>query len=137
LFAAGITVFLVVRRALVPPDFGLYGFYRAGALTDVAAKPLVYAGQGACRDCHEEVFTARQAGRHAKVACEACHGPLARHASGEDAAKPRELSPRALCLTCHVKSEGKPDAMPQIVPADHAPEGACTACHAPHDPKIG
>src|SRR5262245_59295770 len=137
LFASGLAIFLVSRRALVPSDFGMYGFYRGGALGDAAARPLVFAGQGACLDCHEAVVTERRGGRHERVACEACHGPLAGHASGDASAQPKELAPRGLCLTCHVKSAGKPDAMPQVVPSDHAPEGPCTTCHKPHNPGIG
>jgi len=35
LFLAGMTVFLIARRAFVPPDFGTLGYYRAGTLDDV------------------------------------------------------------------------------------------------------
>ena len=137
LCAAGILTFLVARRALVPADFGAYGFYRGGALADIAALPLHYAGQKACLDCHDEVGSARHGSKHEKIACEACHGPLAKHASGDPDAKPKELAPRKLCLTCHTKNAGKPDAFPQIVPSEHGEDAPCTTCHQPHSPKIG
>jgi hypothetical protein len=137
LFASGIVIFLAARRALVPADFGAYGFYRGGALAEIAALPVHYAGQQACLDCHDDVGTARRGGRHEKIACEACHGPLSKHASGDPGAKPNALSPRRLCLTCHTKSAGKPDAFPQITPSEHGDDAACTVCHQPHSPKIG
>jgi hypothetical protein len=137
LFVSGLAIFLVARRAMVPSDFGVYGFYRAGALADAAARPLAFAGQAACFDCHDAIVAARSGGAHERIGCEACHGPLARHASGDADVKPKELSPRHLCLTCHLKSAGRPGAVPQILPSDHAPEGPCTACHLPHNPRIG
>ena len=136
LFAGGFAVFLVVRWALVPADFGVYGFYRAGALSDNQALPLRYAGQAACLDCHTDVVETRKAGRHAAITCETCHGPLARHASGNFDVRPPALNPRLLCLQCHTRGAGKPAFLPQIIAADHAPEGPCIACHKPHRPKI-
>jgi cytochrome c7-like protein len=136
LLAGGFAVFVVVRWVLVPADFGVYGFYRAGALADNQAKPMKYAGQTLCLDCHADVGETRKGSRHATINCEACHGPLARHASGNFDVKPQALNPRLLCLQCHTKSAGKPDFFPQIVPADHGGDGACTECHKPHHPKI-
>ena len=52
LFLAGITVFVIARRAFVPPDFGTLGYFRAGALDDVRAQKIVHAGAKACDECH-------------------------------------------------------------------------------------
>ena len=94
LFAAGFTVFLVVRHFMIPADFGLYGFYRGGALADAATvQAPLHAGEAVCLDCHSDVGKVRQDARHAKVRCEACHGPLAAHAT-DGAAKPAALSER-------------------------------------------
>jgi hypothetical protein len=136
LFVGAFALFVVVRWFLVPPDFGVYGFYRAGALDDSRAIPAVYAGETTCLDCHSDVGDLRKEARHAALRCEACHGPLARHASGDFEIKPRALNPRLLCLQCHTKGPGKPVGFPQIVPADHAGDGPCTDCHKPHRPKI-
>jgi Cytochrome c554 and c-prime len=136
LFAFGFLAFVVLRYALIPPGFGLYGFYRAGALTDIAALPQAYAGETACQDCHGGVFDERKTNTHASVHCEACHGPLAAHARGNFDTMPTKLPPRALCLTCHTKSSGKPATFMQIDPADHMGDGPCTDCHKPHSPKL-
>jgi hypothetical protein len=135
-FAIGFLAFVVVRHSLVPPDFGVYGFYRAGALDDARAHPIVYAGRETCAVCHGEVAAKQKSGRHAEVGCEACHGALARHAGGEFTPKPRVLNPRLLCVSCHTKMEGKYASFPQVDPVEHAGDAACTACHQPHAPRI-
>jgi len=136
LFAFGFLAFLIVRHVLVPADFGVYGFYRAGALDDARAHPVRYAGRETCAVCHDAVVESQKDSRHAQVGCESCHGALAAHAGGEFDPKPKVLNPRLLCLTCHVKMDGKYAAFPQVDPVEHAGDAACTACHQPHRPKI-
>jgi hypothetical protein len=136
LFAGGFLAFVIVRSALVPDDFGVYGFYRAGALDDARTPPLQHAGEAACLDCHTEVADLRKEARHATVRCEACHGPLAAHVEAPFDVKTRPLDPRLLCLQCHTQGPGKSLNFPQIVPADHIPDQPCADCHKPHRPKI-
>ena len=136
LFVAGIAMFLVLRWWFVPAGFGVYGHYRAGALDDNRGRALAYSGQAACIECHDDVAEVRKAGRHTNVHCEACHGPLARHASGESDVKPTRPDPRKVCIGCHARTGGKPPGFPQVVVRDHAEEGACTACHTAHNPAI-
>jgi len=137
LFAAGFTVFLIVRHFMIPADFDVagYGFYRAGALTDARVQSVAYAGETVCLDCHSDVGKLRLEARHANVRCEACHGPLATHAT-DGAAKPAALNPRLLCLRCHTAQPGLPGGFPRVVAADHAGDGPCTDCHKPHRPKV-
>lgn len=135
LFAAGTALFLVARHHFVPSDFGVHGFYRAGALADIRARPIAYAGQAACVECHGEVGERRATGGHARVSCESCHGPLAAHASG-DGPEPRRPEGRLICIRCHAANRSKPAAFPQIVPSDHAGDGPCIECHKPHAPGI-
>jgi hypothetical protein len=136
IFALGVAAFLVMRWWLVPPDFGVYGHYRAGALADNRFHPIAYAGQASCADCHSETLEARKGSRHERIACEACHGPLARHASGEVDEPPARPDPRATCVRCHDARAGKPAAFPQVDVGDHAAEGPCTECHRPHSPAV-
>lgn len=139
LFAVGIGVFLVLQYVFVPPGFGQYGHYRAGALDDnrdAVKHPARYAGRTACEDCHADVVEARKGSRHEKIGCEACHGPAARHTSNPSDIKPIKPDPRAVCIRCHSASASRPKAFPQVVVSDHAPEGACTACHKAHAPKM-
>lgn len=134
LFGAGLVVFLLLRTALVPADFGLYGHYRAGALTDNRARPLVHAGRAACAACHAERVAELGKGSHAAVGCESCHGPLAAHVSEPKSHKARRPDTRALCLTCHRTNVARPVSFAQVEPREHAPEGVCTDCHGAHAP---
>ena len=40
LLFGGLLVFVIFRWSFVPADFGVYGFYRAGALHDNQALPI-------------------------------------------------------------------------------------------------
>jgi hypothetical protein len=136
LFAAGVTLFVAARAVLIPHDFGVYGHYRASALADNRADPLVHAGRGACLACHAEPAQALGAGVHHAIGCEACHGPLARHAAAPKESRAGKPDGRTLCLRCHARNETRPATFPQVDAAEHAPEGTCVDCHAAHSPKL-
>ncbi len=136
LFGVGTAMFLVAQAVLVPADFGQVGHYRTGALTSNRARPIAYAGQPACVDCHTDVAEAKAANQHRGVRCEACHGPQARHAStGED--KPPRPNPATLCIRCHAAIPGRPASFPQISVDEHSGGEVCTTCHVAHAPRIG
>jgi hypothetical protein len=134
-FAAALLIFAVVRSLAVPADFGRFGHYRGDAPAAARARPIAFAGQSACVECHTDVADTRGGGGHKRVSCEACHGPQARHAAAEEGV-PAPVKPdgRGVCLPCHTAHTGKPSSFPQVVIREHADEGACTACHTPHNP---
>lgn len=134
LFVAGFLLFLVIRAVAVPRDFGVYGHFRARAITENQAKPLVFAGHRACEECHTDVLDVKKGGRHAGVACEACHGALAKHAADPTETAPARPDGRTTCLVCHTASVAKPPGFPQIDPDDHGDAGPCTTCHQAHSP---
>lgn len=136
-FAAGLVAFLLVRAVLVPEDFGEYGHYRAGALKDVRVLPASFAPRQICGECHTDQADLLKKGKHAAVACQACHGPLARHVEDQEKQKPAKLDPRKLCLTCHTANVAKPAKFPQIDPGAHGEGAPCASCHQPHDPLGG
>ena len=136
LFAAGVIVFAGARAALTPDDFGALGHYRASAIDDNRADPPVHAGRAACAACHAEPAKALGEGSHARVGCEACHGPLAGHAAAPKERRAAKPDGRSTCVRCHARLAGRPPAFPQVDPAEHAPEGACVDCHAAHAPKL-
>ena len=136
LFLAGIAIFLFGRSFFVPADFGVYGHYRAGALEDNRARPITFAGQAACVECHSDIGDLRKGTKHQKVSCEDCHGPLASHAAGNEPLKPAHPDGMTTCVGCHRKSPSKPAAFPQVDIADHAGDVKCIECHNPHAPKI-
>lgn len=158
--AVGLVAFLLARAAAIPPDFGVLGFYRAGALDDNRAQPIVHAGRTACLECHGGTYDPpdppREASatvataavldpikdnRHFRLNCEACHGPLQKHVADEDKVLPvPKVASGTLCLNCHGKVSGRPPFQPQVVPAVHANDvgdmvDGCVGCHQPHWPK--
>jgi len=135
LFVAGFVIFLLIRQAIVPAGFGKYGHFRAGALDDVRARQISFAGRSACEGCHEDKREALNKGKHANVGCEACHGPLARHADDPDKMKPVLPDTKLLCPVCHEANSAKPKAFPQVDTKDHSGGEPCKSCHQPHTPK--
>jgi len=135
-FACALIAFLVLRMALVPSDFGRYGHFRAGALDDNRKHPLGYAGHQACTICHEPVAQTKSQGKHAAVACEACHGPSFRHVEAMGGEKPRLGELRTLCRRCHEADAAKPKNFPQVIVAGHGGGAACSDCHQPHKPEL-
>ncbi len=133
---AGIGVFFVVRGAIIPKDFGKYGHYRPGALELIRQRPVSYAGQETCVVCHEDEGKARAGGKHAHVACEACHGPLAPHANDPAGNVPKLPDVANLCRRCHEKDAAKPRTFPQVVTAEHSGGMSCKDCHQPHNPHL-
>jgi hypothetical protein len=136
LFAAGILVFTIARAELVPKGFGTLGHYRPGAIDDNRAKPIAYAGQLACAECHGDVVATRALARHRAIACETCHGPLAKHADAPDQLTPQRPNATPLCVRCHAANTGKPKRQPAVDINAHAGGESCLTCHKPHDPRI-
>jgi hypothetical protein len=120
---------------LVPKSFGRYGHYRGDAITETAARPVHFAGHQACEDCHADVLEKKKSGRHARVNCEACHGPLAKHAD-DPSIQPAKLDTAVLCVRCHEANGAKPKGFPQGASAEHSTGLPCDTCHQPHSPAI-
>ena len=156
LFGVGFTAFLIARWALVPADFGTFGFYRAGAIEDARVRPIAYAGRASCESCHVGKYEHEFAdpehppadlvkdNRHSVLRCESCHGPLAAHAidqkkkeAGEEGADiPVALvAADKLCLGCHREITGRPEFQPQVLVGDHGDDDKCDSCHRPHRPR--
>jgi uncharacterized CHY-type Zn-finger protein len=133
-FLIGIVLFLVVRAQLVPRSFGKYGHYRANAVGEISAIPVKFAGHQVCESCHSDVVEVKQAGPHAHVNCEACHGALARHADDPAAIQPQLPDSAVLCSKCHEANIAKPKGFPQVVSVEHSSGQKCTRCHVAHNP---
>jgi hypothetical protein len=133
-FAVGVLAFLAIRAFLVPPSFGEYGHYRGNAIAEVAALPIVFAGHQACEACHTDILDTKTKGKHAAVACEACHGPQGKHAEDPGSTIPQKPDAAVLCAQCHEASAAKPAGFPQVATADHFTGVVCDTCHPPHDP---
>jgi len=97
---------------------------------------LTFAGQAQCVECHDEEAKLRAAGKHARVACEACHGPQAAHAGDFVNVKPQLPDVAKLCARCHEQDAAKPKTFPQVVTAEHSGGVVCNTCHQPHNPHL-
>jgi hypothetical protein len=135
LFAIGAVLFLGLRWLLVPSDYGRFGPYRAAALAANRERPIVFAGQTACVDCHSDVAEIRKTNAHARIGCESCHGPLAAHAADPTHPATRP-DPRATCAVCHVPDVAKPRGFKTVNFVEHAEPGPCTTCHQAHAPRL-
>lgn len=131
-----VLAFFAIRHVLVPPEFGRYGHFRPGSLGEIAARTPVFAGREACAECHGDVAAAKAKGPHANVGCEACHGPLGRHAQDFTSMTPVLPDTAKLCVVCHEADGAKPKTFPQVVSKEHSGGAACGTCHNPHQPRI-
>jgi len=134
-FIVGCLLFLGMRQFLVPKSFGQYGHYRGAAIGEIASRPVNFAGHQACEGCHADVLEKKKVGRHVQVNCEACHGPLAKHAD-DPSVQPVKLDTAVLCVRCHEANAAKPKGFPQVASADHSTGLPCDTCHQPHSPAI-
>jgi ABC-type nickel/cobalt efflux system permease component RcnA len=134
----GLAAFLLMRNALIPKAFGKYGHYDAAALLTIRQHPISYAGQDTCVMCHDDEAKNRASGKHAHVACEACHGPQAAHANADDPSAHKPVLPDVanLCRRCHEKDAAKPGWFPQVATVEHSGGALCTECHQPHNPHL-
>jgi len=115
-----------------------------GAEKNASAAAADYAGAEACAGCHEDLskafarnphFVLDKNKRWAGKACEACHGPGAKHAdstSAEDIVNPVRLAASktdAICLSCH---RNQPTQVGRLEGGHSRSAIACTACHDMH-----
>lgn len=135
LFAAGTLSFLVIRSFIVPGSFGEYGHYRGAAIAEIAEHPVHFAGHQACETCHSDVAQRKSTGKHAQINCEACHGPLAKHAE-DPSIDPGKPDTAVLCVRCHAASAARPKGFPQVDAEQHAAGVPCQTCHQPHSPVV-
>jgi hypothetical protein len=136
IFAAGLVLFLGLQMLLVPKTFGVYGHYRAAAISEVAASPLTFAGRAACARCHGNIVETQKGGKHAALGCEGCHGALLRHTIDPKREKPVVLDTKKLCPGCHAANVARPEWLGQVSVDEHSAGEACNSCHQPHAPQI-
>ena len=115
--------------------------------TQLSRGAAEYAGKNVCTECHDESYMKNnhsiEADRRrpgAKLGCESCHGPGAKHAEDEDISEIISLKPgsplsaekkSAVCLNCHDK--GKQSLWPG---SEHESRGlSCVDCHSIHTEK--
>jgi hypothetical protein len=134
-FAIFISLVLLLRHFLIPPSFGQYGHYRGDSLKDNASLEIRYTGHKACFECHQDIEDLKQQDVHAKINCEICHGPGARHVSSAEATDIVRPSGREFCGRCHGRNAARAaGAITQVNLSEHNIGQNCTECHNPHQP---
>ena len=133
-FILGTLAFVALRAAVVPKSFGRYGPFRGDALATITSHPIAYAGHGTCEACHPDVQETKAKGVHARVNCESCHGPLAKHTEDPGSVIPVLLEVASLCVRCHSQNSAKPVGFPQVDAKEHSLGQPCNTCHKPHSP---
>jgi hypothetical protein len=135
-FVIFVGLFLLVRSFLIPDSFGDFGHYRANSIKENAAHSIKYVGAAACKTCHKEIDTVKNAGVHAFINCEACHGPGYKHIGDPKANKLNKPGERADCGKCHSKNASRPLAQKQVDLEKHNTGNKCIKCHNPHSPGM-
>ena len=130
----GAMVFVALRAAVIPKSFGRYGPYRGDALQEITSRPLRYGGHETCEGCHPDILEVKSKGVHARVNCESCHGPQAKHANDPGSLKPPRPEVARLCVRCHSENVAKPSGFLQVDHKEHAQGESCGTCHQPHSP---
>lgn len=146
-FSAG---FMLLRELARPASWNSEGWYRAAALEDARAQPLIYGGISSlergernqtCQSCHAEQNKLVGKKKHKKLSCESCHGPIADHVEGEKKIAAAEIDrSRAQCSNCHSLQINRPEDFPQFTMKIDKHKKAekealpCLKCHEAHDP---
>ena len=153
LLGIGAAGFAAIRNLAIPESWDDENFYRVDSLQELKLQPLRFGGNTACAGsgCHQdqrvaehrEHFTALTRGKHGGLACETCHGPLARHVSGSRRVTPALINrENTLCLGCHAPLVSRPEGFPQFSAEntghwyfDVEITTPCRDCHDPHEPR--
>ncbi len=141
LAVAGVALVAVAGVAAVAASwaYGEFGYHPEESARSWAALAPQYADPAVCQACHLPEYTPWQASAHATVACDSCHGPLAKHAAtatdaaaAAAAAAEIETPTADLCVLCHAQVPGRPLAFPVVDLDLHYAGGPCLGCHDSH-----
>lgn len=130
--------YVIFRHEMMPPSFGLAGYYRYNSVLEFASQNVVHPPSSSCAECHREEYETHRKMNHKTVACTNCHAPVRVHAmNGKKVAdSPVDRSATA-CMLCHNRLRARPSEFPAIDMAEHLegdlsdPE-ACLECHEAH-----
>jgi len=125
---------LLMRFVVLPASYFSTRLHRSATVEREIAKPVHFAGQAMCGECHSEHVEMKSKGFHKGLACETCHGPSAQHTEDPMNVKPYAPRDRKFCPVCHAYDSARPTGFPQINAESHNPGRPCITCHNPHDP---
>jgi len=137
---------LIGKTLLTPKSFGTYGYYRADAIEEEAAREIRHWTNEPCFSCHAYEANIHLKGLHKTISCEFCHGPYADHV--KEGRKEGTLPVRkgdeitVLCLRCHNKAiQARPgEVIKTVTMPEHLFDQqvklthTCNQCHHVHAP---
>jgi hypothetical protein len=130
--AAASALIVVLAAIALAASSSEYGYLPNDDARGWAVRPLGFASQARCVDCHPASAAAADSNGHALVSCQGCHGAGAEHAA---ARRPGlvdlALSTSDECVRCHTSALGRSEAVPQVTITRHY-TAACIDCHNPH-----
>jgi hypothetical protein len=142
---------LIIRKALQPDSYGMYGNYRFDANYEIQQQPVLNQNSKTCSECHENISQLHLKDAHYSVPCVDCHGAGNLHVAfykgdslngitKQQAYLQKEYNLEG-CLYCHRKLKARPSDFPQINHEEHYkflnvtnPKTKCIECHNPHEP---
>jgi hypothetical protein len=143
--------FFGLKRFAVPESWDSANWYRRDALALLGQQPTVYGGNASCassrchdpRENHDAHLEMLAGAVHKGLACESCHGSLARHVEGDQVVGPAHLERTSeTCLRCHrnvLGREGKLGTFDPEFPIHKVMKVSqstyCGNCHNPHAPR--
>ena len=90
--------------------FGRYGFFRAGALDDLRARPLHYAGHAACEDCHST--SSPRCGKHGAHRVRGVPRPAHDARAARRPASPAKPDAPTLCIALPLREPVEAQELP-------------------------
>ncbi|HEY3250138.1 MAG TPA: hypothetical protein VGK25_03365 [Ignavibacteria bacterium] len=142
---------LIVRKALQPESYGVYGNYRWDANEEIISKKMVNQNTKTCGECHNDIYQLHQKDAHYNVPCVDCHGAGNVHVAYYQGDSLKGITKKEAflekeynlegCLYCHRKLKARPTDFPQIDQKEHYKflhindlSTKCIECHSPHEP---
>ena len=130
-----LTIFILIKRQMVPDTFGDYGHYRAASLQQNAEHDLAYAGRESCMECHQDIGELLEYDLHSEISCESCHNAGYLHSQDPEMVRIDIPTGREFCGLCHSQNAARPDGVVfQVDMQIHNPDKNCIDCHNPHSP---
>ncbi len=135
LAAAGLSIVLFAGATMAWNPYVEFSLHRDVDARSWAALDPSFASSSTCARCHHAEDARISSRSHAGIGCQSCHGPLLKHVEAGDAADGSSVAVAVptdeVCTRCHVRADGRPSTIRQIVPATHY-VSVCLQCHDPH-----
>jgi hypothetical protein len=134
-FVVFISIFILIRRFVIPDSYGKYGHYRANSIEDNKIRTTYFKGEKKCTECHQQVYDLKASDVHNRIHCESCHSPRIAASIDCKVKPPVVKGTIQFCGQCHSINLGRLEkGAPQLNFKEHYDKQNCIECHNPHAP---